>query len=205
MRLFPLVACVAVVGCTPVILSPAPPPLAVEPPAPKAAFLGAIDEVSAATAYQDLVKLADTKQAPLYLVINSPGGEILAGFRLIQAIESLKKTRGVKLLCVGDGLVASMAAVIYESGVCDERLATKRTAFLFHKTVRSPDTTPEDEKFMVALDHIMAEIVAPRLNATPEQYLEGIANGDIILLWHEAQGTVFDRTIEPEAVPAFVD
>jgi ATP-dependent protease ClpP protease subunit len=59
-------------------------------------------------------------------VIDSPGGYVSHGMRLVKAIERSPK----KVACVVDGLAASMAAVVLQA--CTFRAATERSVIMFH-------------------------------------------------------------------------
>lgn len=63
---------------------------------------------------------------PLYLLIDSPGGSVFAGAKVISAIEG--STRPVYTVCVG--LCASMGAMIHSYG--HKRLATDRSVLMYH-------------------------------------------------------------------------
>lgn len=63
---------------------------------------------------------------PLYLLINSPGGSVLAGAMIISAMESSK----VPIYTVCMEICASMAAMIFEHGT--ERYIVDRALLMFH-------------------------------------------------------------------------
>lgn len=65
----------------------------------------------------------------LTLLINSPGGSVLAGLQFIDTMELLK-SRGVTLRCVVPNLAASMAFIILAH--CDERYTLPSAILLFH-------------------------------------------------------------------------
>lgn len=72
-----------------------------------------------------LVQLEQTSE-PIYVLINSPGGSIIAGERFISAMESAKGP--VVTICTK--LCASMASFILEFG--SKRYASNRSLLLFH-------------------------------------------------------------------------
>lgn len=63
---------------------------------------------------------------PLYLLIDTPGGSVFAGAKVISAIEA--SVRPVYTVCVG--LCASMGAIIHSYG--HKRLATDRSVLMYH-------------------------------------------------------------------------
>lgn len=62
----------------------------------------------------------------IYLIIDSPGGSVLDGARLVSTIESSNKP--VYTVCAG--ICASMAAIIHQYGV--KRYMTDRSVLMFH-------------------------------------------------------------------------
>ncbi len=63
---------------------------------------------------------------PIWLLINSPGGSVLAGARLVSAIQESK----VPVYTVCTVLCASMAAIIHQYGT--KRYMTTRSLLMFH-------------------------------------------------------------------------
>lgn len=74
-------------------------------------------------------KLSSDSERPIDIIINSPGGSILAGLQTISAME-VAKERGVTIRCFVPHLAASMAFQIFMH--CDERYALEQTMLLFH-------------------------------------------------------------------------
>lgn len=64
------------------------------------------------------------------ILINSPGGQVDAGVRMIRLIE-LEKSQGVRVVCIVTGEASSMAFNILTH--CDVRLATQRSYAVVHK------------------------------------------------------------------------
>lgn len=76
-----------------------------------------------------LDKLAEDTSQPVDLVLSSPGGSVVAGYLIIDKMESLK-TRGLKFRCTVRQVAASMAFQILLH--CDERLTTPYAFLLWH-------------------------------------------------------------------------
>lgn len=68
-------------------------------------------------------------EAPITLVVNSPGGEVAAGLALIDTMQALS----CPVHTVGMGMVASMGAVILASG--DKRSAYANTQIMIHQLI----------------------------------------------------------------------
>lgn len=74
-----------------------------------------------------LNKMQSDSSEPIYLVIDSPGGSVIDGFKLITAMEN--STAPIHTVCAG--ICASMAAVTFEYGV--KRYAQDRSILMFHE------------------------------------------------------------------------
>ena len=72
-----------------------------------------------------ILELGDDKE-PIVLIIDSPGGSVFSGEKILSAMESVKSD--VYTVCVG--MCASMAAIIHQYGT--KRLATDRSVLMFH-------------------------------------------------------------------------
>lgn len=89
-------------------------------------LFGAVEESNSNVLAATITKLDDGSEEPLYLLIDSPGGSVFSGSKVISAIEG--STRPVHTICVG--LCASMGAMIHSYG--HKRLAVDRTVLMFH-------------------------------------------------------------------------
>lgn len=86
---------------------------------------GVIDEDSAVYATEQLLELGvDSK--PITILINSPGGSVIAGASIISAIQAARGP--VNTVCVQ--ICASMAAMIHQYGT--NRLMLDRSIIMFH-------------------------------------------------------------------------
>jgi len=76
-----------------------------------------------------LVKLSSENRLPIYMVINSPGGGVLAGLQVISAMKVANR-RGVTIKCFVPVLAASMAFQIFAN--CNERYVLSQSLLLWH-------------------------------------------------------------------------
>lgn len=88
-------------------------------------LLGEIDG-SIQVQISQILELASQSNEPIFLLIESPGGSVFDGYKLLSAIESSHAP--VYTVCMG--LCASMAAVIHQYGA--KRLAFDRATLMFH-------------------------------------------------------------------------
>ena len=77
----------------------------------------------------DIDKMVTASKAPIHIVINSPGGDVITGFMFINYMESIK-AKGVEFHCYVPGIAASMAFQILIH--CDKRYALSKAFLLWH-------------------------------------------------------------------------
>jgi len=128
---------------------------------------GEIDDISATLFETEVIHTANVP-GPRLVVINSPGGHVDSGERMIRVMKA-EQSRGVKYVCVivGDG--ASMAFNFFT--LCDVRLAVKTAHFLFHKIALAKEGIPSH----VRLTAQTLRRVADMLDAEDEKYRIGNA------------------------------
>lgn len=98
-------------------------------PARTVEVIDVVDGSMLADVAQKINKLASVSKDPIDLLINSPGGAVLVGTTILDAMD-VAKAKGVKFRCTTGVLAASMAFVILAN--CDERYALPGTKLLFH-------------------------------------------------------------------------
>jgi ATP-dependent protease ClpP protease subunit len=109
--------------------------------------IGAIDGSSVFQAQQINI-LATKSKAPIYLLINSPGGSVMFGYTVIDAMHAAQ-ARGVKLVCATGMLAASMAFNMLLE--CNEVYALKHAKLLFHP-VKSQGVFGQEEAEMSGVE-----------------------------------------------------
>lgn len=135
------------------------------------------DEISEASVAQFSMELALAEQTfdSVVVEINSPGGELGAGMKMMKAIEQ----SSAQVTCRVDGVAASMAFIVLQS--CDERVMTKRSVLMGHQValgVRGQKTQMENALAVArALDWAMGCAVVAKAHISVEQYLLLIDGG----------------------------
>ena len=76
-----------------------------------------------------LLSFARKEKAPIFIIIDSPGGSVMAGARFIQAMDRAKAA-GSDIHCIVEGMAASMAMHIF--GNCSVRYAFETSFLLWH-------------------------------------------------------------------------
>lgn len=90
----------------------------------------AIDSKVAKEFIQSLLILeTDNPKEPIKVLMNSPGGEVTAGFSIYDAIRFIQPE--VKIICTG--LCASIATIILTAVAKKNRLSTPNCEFLIHQ------------------------------------------------------------------------
>ncbi len=91
---------------------------------------GGIDGGAAERICRDIIRINLERPADhIQMIINSSGGDISAGFAIIDMME----WSSLPVYTTGLGLVASMALGIFMSGNKDHRILTPRTSLLSHR------------------------------------------------------------------------
>lgn len=138
-------------------------------------FLEDVDKLYGAKAVAEsmvigeVVAVSDEALEEVHLEINSPGGSVLEGERVYQALLGMRN-RGVKLVVTVNGQAASMGSVI--AMAADEVRMTEGSLFLVHDArVGTYGTADEHEKARGLLESIsdrFAGIYAARTGASKE-------------------------------------
>jgi ATP-dependent Clp protease protease subunit len=115
-----------------------------------------------------IAELALESAEPIYLLLNSPGGSVLDGSLVIQAIEASRAP--VHTVCIQ--ICASMAAMIFEYG--SKRLIGDKATLMFHPASGSAEG--ELDKMVSRLSHFQKFIgtieaqIAKRIGMSFEHY-----------------------------------
>ena len=133
---------------------------------------GAIDgKVAERVCAQLLVLEADDADAPITLYLNSPGGEVDAGFAIYDTMQALRCDVGTVCL----GFAASMAQFLLCAGVPGRRLAYEHSRILMHQPLgavegHAVDVAIQAEQFTLA-KRLMAELIARHTGQPVERVL----------------------------------
>lgn len=91
---------------------------------------GPINEQVANTVIAQLLFLeSENPNADISLYIQSPGGEVYAGFAILDTMRSIKP----KVSTIGIGLVASMASILLAAGAPGKRFALPHSKIMIHQ------------------------------------------------------------------------
>ena len=90
---------------------------------------GEISEESAEKVVRQLLILEADGKEPIYVYIDSPGGDVYAGFAIFDAIRFIE----APVWIVGAGLVASAAALILLASPKERRVGLPHSSYLIHQ------------------------------------------------------------------------
>jgi len=141
---------------------------------------GVIEKVNADTVIDEMNELAKKNNKPIYLMIDSPGGRVEAGFDIIDTIKSLKEDKNLKVICGVKHQAASMAAFI--TAYCYETYVQRQATILFHQIqigVQGPILDVKDAlDVSLASNSEISEDIAAQLGMTTKDYLEKVTRRD---------------------------
>lgn len=141
-------------------------------------LVGEIDDVSASRFIQELYTVS-AKSPVVTVYIDSPGGDVLAGMRMIDAVVGIKAIRpGVQLRCFAQN-AASMAFIFLQTA-CDRRVVSSFSVLMSHQAslgVRGKAGEVESRMELVRqVLVILDKRVAARLGLSVEAYRAQIVN-----------------------------
>ena len=141
-------------------------------------LVGEIDDVSASRFIQELYTVS-AKSPVVTVYIDSPGGDVLAGMRMIDAVVGIKAIRpGVQLRCFAQN-AASMAFIFLQTS-CERRVVSSFSVLMSHQAslgVRGKAGEVESRMELVRqVLVILDKRVAARLGLSVEAYRAQIVN-----------------------------
>lgn len=173
--------------------------------------LGEVNEENLTAVAEKMVERIQAGDRQLVLRLNSPGGSVFDGLSFIQWVEGVKQSTKVRVTCVVDVMAASMAFVILQSPVCDERLMTRRSILLAHEASTSVSGKPADLEsaleMLRAISRALGAVCANRMGMSVDEFMARIANvdwsmdADAALKAHAVDGLVDPATLPPVFAP----
>lgn len=159
---------------------------------------GAITGSTARNMVNEIDRMEKDTSRPIDLVFNSPGGELLSGYLVVDRMEAAR-AKGVKVRCFVRGLAASMAFQMLLH--CDERYATPHALLLWH---------PVRIFWMGPLTQADASLIAKHLKSANRTVLDDLKKHlpDLSikdLLWHYQQESLHQAVSLDRIAPRFFD
>ncbi|HEY9784656.1 MAG TPA: ATP-dependent Clp protease proteolytic subunit [Candidatus Obscuribacterales bacterium] len=151
-------------------------------------FFSKVDGESVSAACDALYRFASRPGSKIEILINSPGGNVVAGMILIETIEELKK-RGHEVTTVNLGHAASMAGFLLQCG--NKRVMGKNARILIHRASTifgSGNSQMKDQQeFIKLLEARAMTVMAERCTMAAEELQKKTKNGDWWLTADEAK------------------
>ena len=143
-------------------------------------------ELSESVIRQLLILEVDDSEKPVWIYINSPGGEVDSGF----AIYDMMRFITCPVYVLGVGLVASAAALIYVAVPKERRFALPDSTYLIHQPLASMKGVASDvEIYADKLNKIKAKINKIIADATGKN-VEDVAKDTDRDYWLSAEEAV---------------
>lgn len=157
--------------------------------------VGPITARSSFAMIEQLSILALANKSPIDIVFDSPGGDLITGYLVVDRMESLRR-QGIQFRCFVRTVAASMAFQMLLH--CDERYASPHAVVLWH---------PVRVFWLGPLTATDANIIATQLTAANEAVLsdlkEHLAMPEEQLMWHYTQETLHQATSLDKLIPGF--
>lgn len=133
-------------------------------------LVGEINDYTANIVISELLYLDNNSHDDIYLYINSPGGAITAGMGIYDTMKYIES----KVITIGVGMCASMAAFLLSSG--DARYALPNTEVMIHQPLGGAQGQASDIKIAAERIIKLKEKLNKILAANTKQSLKKINN-----------------------------
>ncbi len=136
---------------------------------------GEINKDSADALIKDMLVLESESKDPIWIFINSPGGDVDAGF----AIYDMARFVSCPVYMIGMGLVASAAALVLLAVPAERRIGLPNSSYLIHQPLSEMKGNATDiEIHAMQLDKMKAKLNALIAEATGKDLQKVAADTD---------------------------
>lgn len=130
---------------------------------------GEIDDKLARSVCERLILLSQDSDAPINMLISSPGGHVESG----DAVHDMIRFVRAPVTCIGSGWVASAAAHIFLAAPKDRRVCLPNTRFMIHQPAggaggRATDIAIQAKEIIKTRERI-AKVIATETGQSPEK------------------------------------
>ena len=127
-----------------------------------------------------VLSLSENGDEPIYILLDTPGGSVIGGLKLIRAIERAK-VRGIRVVCMVDG--QSMSMGMHIMAACNHNFALPTSLLMFHKIAMysmfykiEENKTSVDIKQLKLLGDLLDKKLEERLKISKAQFDEYMHN-----------------------------
>ena len=130
---------------------------------------GEIDDKLARGVCERLILLAQDSDAPIHMLISSPGGHVESG----DAVHDMIRFVRAPVTCIGTGWVASAATHIFLAAPKERRVSLPNTRFMIHQPAggaggRATDIAIQAKEIIKVRERI-AKVIATETGQPPEK------------------------------------
>lgn len=152
----------------------------------------------------DFARWIHTQSKRAIVIIDSPGGSLDAGMRMVRDMQGLSKTTGLETTCIIANVAASMAAIF--SIFCHKTLIIPEGLLMFHRATYSVEGNPEEVqervRFMTNYLNLIDRQIAAQMGVSLAFY-KAIAEHEAWMTGEEAQRLGYvDAIINDFVMPA---
>lgn len=130
---------------------------------------GEIDDKLARQVCERLILLAQDSDAPIQMLISSPGGHVESG----DAVHDMIRFVRAPVTCIGTGWVASAATHIYLAAPRERRVCLPNTRFMIHQPAGGAGGRATDiaiqAKEIIKVRERLAKVIAAETGQPPEK------------------------------------
>ena len=155
---------------------------------------GEIDDSVASIVISELLYLDNVSNEDIYLYINSPGGSITSGMSIYDTMNFIKS----KVITIGIGMTASMAAFLLSSG--NIRYALPNTEVMIHQPLGGAQGQATDIKIaaerIIKLKEKLNQILAKNTNQPLEKIYNDTERDNFLSANEALEYGLIDKIIE---------
>ena len=155
---------------------------------------GEIDDSVASIVISELLYLDNLSNEDIYLYINSPGGSITSGMSIYDTMNFIKS----KVITIGIGMTASMAAFLLSSG--NIRYALPNTEVMIHQPLGGAQGQATDIKIaaerIIKLKEKLNQILAKNTNQPLEKIYNDTERDNFLSASEALEYGLIDKIIE---------
>jgi len=139
---------------------------------------------------------SEDSSKPIYLYINSPGGSVISGLAIFDAMQHIKS----EVITINLGLAASMASFIMAAGSKGKRLALPSSRIMIHQPMGGAQGQAEDIKVEAAqimrIRDNLVKMYSMMTGQTQEQITEDLDRDNFMGAQEAMEYGLIDRVLE---------
>eukprot|EP00559_Dactyliosolen_fragilissimus_P001173 CAMPEP_0184862788 /NCGR_PEP_ID=MMETSP0580-20130426/7766_1 /TAXON_ID=1118495 /ORGANISM="Dactyliosolen fragilissimus" /LENGTH=267 /DNA_ID=CAMNT_0027360775 /DNA_START=50 /DNA_END=853 /DNA_ORIENTATION=- len=139
---------------------------------------------------------SEDQDKPIYLYINCPGGSVISGLAIYDAMQHIKS----EVVTINLGLAASMASFILAAGSKGKRLALPSSRIMIHQPMggaqgQAEDIKVEAKQIMRIRDNLV-KMYSMMTGQTQEQIIKDLDRDNFLSAYEAVEYGLIDRVLE---------